>query len=77
MTNNFPPYPCYPNPCRKQKDPDADTSALEKQIDQMVYKLYNLTPEEVAIVEGIGVIMEIKHGRLRINNWKLLKPCRV
>jgi len=77
MTNNFPPYPCYPNPCRKQKDPDADTSALEKQIDQMVYKLYNLTPEEVAIVEGIGVIMEIKHGRLRTNNWKLWKPCRV
>ena len=56
---------------------DADTAALERQIDQMVYKLYNLTPEEVAIVEGIGVIMEIKHGRLRINNWKLLKPCRV
>ena len=36
----------------KQKDPDADTSALEKQIDQMVYKLYDLTPEEIAIVEG-------------------------
>ena len=52
MTNNFPPYPCYPNPCRKQKDPDTDTSALERQIDQMVYKLYDLTPEEIAIVEG-------------------------
>ncbi len=25
---------------------------LEKQIDQMVYKLYSLTPEEIAIVEG-------------------------
>jgi len=36
----------------KQKDPDTDTSALESQIDQMVYKLYNLTPEEIAIVEG-------------------------
>lgn len=36
----------------KQKDPDADTSALERQIDQMVYKLYDLTPEEIAIVEG-------------------------
>jgi len=36
----------------KQKDPDADTLALERQIDQMVYKLYHLTPEEIVIVEG-------------------------
>ena len=36
----------------KQKDPDADTSALGRQIDQTVYKLYDLTPEEIAIVEG-------------------------
>jgi len=25
----------------KKKDPNADTSALEKQIDEMVYKLYD------------------------------------
>lgn len=37
----------------KQKDPDADTSALEHQIDEMVYKLYGLTPEEIAIIEGV------------------------
>ena len=36
----------------KQKDPDADTSALERQIDQMVYKLYDLTNEEIDIIEG-------------------------
>ncbi|GBE40039.1 hypothetical protein BMS3Bbin08_02675 [bacterium BMS3Bbin08] len=36
----------------KKKDPNADTSALERQIDDMVYALYNLTPEEIAIVEG-------------------------
>jgi len=30
----------------------SDISALEKQIDEMVYKLYNLTPDEIAIVEG-------------------------
>lgn len=36
----------------KQKDPDTDTSALERQIDQMVYKLYDLTPDEIEIVEG-------------------------
>ena len=27
-------------------------AALERQIDQMVYKLYGLTPEEIEIVEG-------------------------
>lgn len=37
----------------KQKDPNADTSALEKQIDDMVYKLYGITPEDIEIVEGI------------------------
>jgi len=33
---------------------DADTSALERQIDEMVYELYGLTDEEIAIVEGKG-----------------------
>jgi hypothetical protein len=32
----------------------ADTSALEKQIDELVYALYGLTPEEIEIVEGKG-----------------------
>lgn len=36
----------------KKTDPDSDTSALEAQIDQLVYKLYGLTEEEIAIVEG-------------------------
>jgi len=35
----------------KQENPKADTSILEKEIDQMVYKLYDLTEEEIAIVE--------------------------
>jgi adenine-specific DNA-methyltransferase len=30
----------------------ANTSELEYQIDQLVYQLYGLTPEEIAIVEG-------------------------
>ncbi len=29
-----------------------DTTDLESQIDQLVYQLYNLTPEEIKIVEG-------------------------
>ena len=35
----------------KQTDPDSDVSALENEIDNLVYELYNLTPEEVRIVE--------------------------
>ena len=30
----------------------ADVSALESQIDRLVYALYDLTPEEIALVEG-------------------------
>ena len=36
----------------KQENPESDTSVLEKEIDQMVYKLYDLTADEIAIVEG-------------------------
>lgn len=36
----------------KAADPAADVSALEQEIDQLVYKLYGLTPEEIAVVEG-------------------------
>jgi len=36
----------------KKKDPQANTSELETKIDQMVYKLYGLTPDEITIVEG-------------------------
>ena len=36
----------------KKANPQADTSALEKEIDQMVYELYGLTEEERRIIEG-------------------------
>ncbi|HDH05245.1 MAG TPA: class I SAM-dependent DNA methyltransferase [Nitrospirae bacterium] len=36
----------------KQKDPIADVFAVEKEIDLLVYKLYDLSPEEIMIVEG-------------------------
>ena len=38
----------------KKADPAADTSALEAEIDRLVYKLYGLTDEEIAVVEGRG-----------------------
>lgn len=36
----------------KRANPQADTSALEAQIDQLVYELYGLTQEEIDIIEG-------------------------
>jgi adenine-specific DNA-methyltransferase len=39
---------CYIQDPQKQ----AKVKALEEEIDRMVYKLYELTPEEIAIVEG-------------------------
>ncbi|MEQ1734354.1 MAG: TaqI-like C-terminal specificity domain-containing protein, partial [Bacteroidia bacterium] len=36
----------------KATNPKADTTKLEQQIDAMVYNLYELTPNEIAIVEG-------------------------
>ena len=35
----------------KISNPDTDTDELEKEIDKRVYALYNLTQEEIAIVE--------------------------
>ncbi len=35
----------------KRADPDADTSAWEREIDQRVYRLYGLTPDEIKLVE--------------------------
>ena len=31
---------------------DAEIKSLDQQIDRMIYELYDLTPEEIAIVEG-------------------------
>jgi len=36
---------------KSKTDPKKDTSSLESQIDQLVYQLYELTPEEIAIIE--------------------------
>jgi REP element-mobilizing transposase RayT len=36
----------------KEKNTEADTSPLEKQLDEMVYKLYDLTEEEIKTIEG-------------------------
>lgn len=35
----------------KSNNPNANTSFFEQEIDKQVYALYNLTPEEIAIIE--------------------------
>lgn len=34
------------------KNPSSDTTNMERQIDELVYKLYALTEEEISIIEG-------------------------
>ena len=36
----------------KQRDAETDMSTLEQDINQLVYKLYGLSPEDIAIVEA-------------------------
>lgn len=36
----------------KANNASVDTSEQEQQIDKLVYQLYNLTPEEIAVIEG-------------------------
>ena len=36
----------------KKHNPEADTTSWAREIDQLVYQIYNLTPEEISIIEG-------------------------
>jgi hypothetical protein len=38
---------------RKRGNPNADTRDLERAIDDIVYRLYDLTPDEIRLVEGM------------------------
>ena len=38
----------------KSQDPKADTQTLEQEIDTMVYELYGLSEEEIAVVENLN-----------------------
>ena len=41
------------------RHPDTNTSVLKGQVDQMVYKLYDLTPEEIAIEDKLKWLEQI------------------
>jgi site-specific DNA-methyltransferase (adenine-specific) len=36
----------------KKETPQADTESIENQINTLVYNLYNLTPDEIKIIEN-------------------------
>ncbi len=40
----------------KKTNHAADTTAWEKEIDQLVYKLYDLTDKEIRIIEGVNEV---------------------
>jgi adenine-specific DNA-methyltransferase len=46
----------------KQRDAEADTSALEREIDESVYALYGLMPEEIKIVESASAPASARQG---------------
>ncbi len=48
----------------KQSAPSTDTSALENEIDFMVYKLYGLTYDEVLVVDPETPIKRDDYERL-------------
>ena len=37
----------------KKTDTEANTSKLEADVDQLVYKIYSLTDEEIEIIENV------------------------
>jgi len=42
-----------------KKTPENDTSSFEKAIDQLVYELYDLTAEEIQVVENTDFVKAI------------------
>jgi len=49
----------------KNGDRHADTSALEKECDQLVYKLHQLTYDEVKIIDPEFELTEQKYTAIK------------
>jgi hypothetical protein len=52
----------------KKADPKADTSQLEIEIDHLVYKLYNLTYEEIKIIDPAFALTPEEYANLAIQS---------
>jgi len=51
----------------KQSDPHADTTALERRIDELVFKLYDLTYEEVKVIAPDFWLSEEEYENLKLD----------
>lgn len=51
LKDNFLPV-IYQILAKRERNPEADINNLETKINRMVYEMYGLTPEEIAVVEG-------------------------
>jgi hypothetical protein len=51
----------------KKADPQANTSALEQQIDNMVYKLYQLTYNEVKVIDPEFALSEAEYAAIKLD----------
>src|SRR5690554_4758415 len=51
----------------KQEDPSEETTALEREIDVLVYRLYGLTYEEVKVVDEDFWMGESEYNRVEAN----------
>jgi adenine-specific DNA-methyltransferase len=47
----------------KKRDPEANTTAWEREIDRLVYKLHDMTPEEIALVSVAETAAATAGGR--------------
>jgi DNA-binding transcriptional regulator GbsR (MarR family) len=50
----------------KKVNPESDTTALEQQIDNMVYKLYQLTYQEVKIIDPEFALTEQEYADIKL-----------
>jgi len=50
----------------KKENPQADTTLLERQIDEIVFKLYDLTYEEVKVIDPAFWLSEEEYNLVRI-----------
>jgi adenine-specific DNA-methyltransferase len=50
----------------KASDPKADTAALERQVDNVVYRLYNLSYEEVRVIEPGLPVSRAEYERITV-----------
>lgn len=50
----------------KKSDPKTDTTTLEKEINQLIYQLYNLTYEETKIIDPEFELSKEKYQAITI-----------